>query len=272
MKARDYIRQMYLYFGKSIVRATKDEDLERFVSKFRPCSVGKKLVRIGASDDGGYLLPDDFDGISACFSPGVEQSSTFEEQLADKYGIKSFMADYSVERPAIDHKLFHFEKKFLGNRNDEKFMRLEDWVLRNTEEDNGSDLLLQMDIESSEYPVIIDTPDYIFNKFRIMVIEFHFMEMAMDRNAFMLIEAIFDKLTKNFTVAHIHPNNFRPIVSRARIGIPEVMEFTFLRNDRVVLDGKKLTFPHPLDQINTTRKTPGHLPKCWWDATENKNE
>ena len=84
MNLRDLVRQLLLSSGKSITGATDVKDLERFIEKFRPKSVGKKLIRIGGNGDGGYLLPDDLSHISACFSPGVDVTSTFEEELAEK--------------------------------------------------------------------------------------------------------------------------------------------------------------------------------------------
>jgi len=263
MNLRDVVRQLFLTSGKSFAGVTDIKDLERFIEKFRPKSVENKLIRIGGKGDGAYLLPDDLSGIGACFSPGVDVSSTFEEGLAETYGIKSFMVDFSVDRLPIENKLFHFDKKFLGNKNDEKFIRLEDWVKSNTSDD--SDLLLQMDIEGAEYEVVIDTPSEIFKKFRIMAIEFHFLDMLFNKNAFKMVEAVFDKLTSDFTVVHIHPNNSRPIINKNSIDIPELLEFTFLRNDRIKMSDKKLRFPHELDEQCAPYRPARHLPKCWWD-------
>ncbi len=262
MNHRDLVRQLFLTSGKSIADATDIKDLERFVEKFRPKSVGNKLIRIGGKGDGAYLLPDDLSGISACFSPGVDVSSTFEEELAEKYDIKSYMADFSVDKPPIENKRFHFEKKFLGNKNDEKFIRLEDWVNDNI--NDNSDLILQMDIEGAEYEVIIDTPSDIFKKFRIMAIEFHCLDMIFNNNSFKMVEAVFDKLCNDFTVVHVHPNNSRPIINKNSINIPELLEFTFLRNDRVELNDKKLSFPHALDEQCAPHRPLRHLPECWW--------
>mgnify|MGYP003639845244 CR=1 FL=1 len=264
MKLRDLIKQIYLSSGKFYSNATADEDLKHFILKNRPRSVGKELIRIGGRGDGGYLIPNDLDGISACFSPGVAASSTFEEELADKYGIKSFMADYSVDHPPISHDLFHFEKKFLGNVNDDKFMRLEDWVNKNVSENDSSDLLLQMDIEGAEYQILVDTPRNTLNKFRIIAVEFHLLDTIFNKSAFIMMDAIFDKLNQNYTIAHIHPNNSRPILKKGSVEIPELLEITFLRNDRVLNDGKQLTFPHPLDDQCVEKRPPRHLPKCWW--------
>ena len=263
MNLRDLVRQLLLTSGKSFADATDIKDLERFIKKFRPKSVEKKLIRIGGKGDGGYLLPDDLSDISACFSPGVDVTSTFEEELADRYSIKSFMADFSVDKPPIVNKFFHFDKKFLGNKNDEKFIRLEDWVKDNT--NDNSDLILQMDIEGAEYEVIIDTPKDVFKKFRIMAIEFHSLDMLFNKNAFKMVEAVFDKLSGDFTVAHIHPNNSRPIININSIDIPELLEFTFLRNDRVEMSDKKLRFPHELDEQCVPHRPSRHLPKCWWN-------
>jgi len=51
----DLIRQLLLTSGKSITDATDIKDLERFIEKFRPKSVGKELIRMGGKGYGAYL-------------------------------------------------------------------------------------------------------------------------------------------------------------------------------------------------------------------------
>ena len=41
-----------------------------------------------------------------------------------------------------------------------------------------------MDIEGSEYPVILDTPSDTLNKFRIMIIEFHDLDLIFNSQFF----------------------------------------------------------------------------------------
>jgi hypothetical protein len=55
------------------------------------------LVRIGGESDGAYLVPDDLVGISACFSPGVNNRKEFEDQLTNEYNIMSHMCDYTSD-------------------------------------------------------------------------------------------------------------------------------------------------------------------------------
>ena len=45
-------------------------DLSSFLNDLRVYQT--ELVRLGGNNDGGYLLPNDLEGITACFSPGVD--------------------------------------------------------------------------------------------------------------------------------------------------------------------------------------------------------
>lgn len=263
MTLRDLLRIIALKNRLFLNKAADISSVAQFVADNKVVSIGHELIRIGSKADGGYLLPDVLDGISKCFSPGVDVSSEFEDELAERYGMECFLADYSVDGPASENQKFHFDKKFLGARNNDKFIRLEDWVDKYSDDDT-SDFLLQMDIEGAEFAVLLDTPQSILKRFRVMAIEFHSMETAFEIGAFPIIQSVFDKLSEHFTIAHIHTNNYQRIWKRGDVEIPSVMEITFLRNDWVKKDNKPLTFPHPLDVLNEQDKPPRHLPKCWW--------
>ena len=208
------------------------------------------------------MIPGDLEGIEYCFSPGVSKVSDFESHLADR-GIKSFLADYSVDQPATTRPEFTFDKKFLGAFDGGKYMTFSDWKDKYIKDYTG-DLILQMDIEGCEYEVILSTPDSLLNQFRIMTVEFHHLQNLFDPFAFTLFSSCFGKLLQNFHVAHIHPNNFRGSVKFGEIEIPEVMEFTFINKRRVSSTKLQKVFPHKLDVENKTTYPPMPLPKCWY--------
>ena len=254
-----------VFFGIYIVKikpTTKDA-LYSFFNTLRESSRFFELVRVGADGDGGYLLPDDFTGISLCFSPGVANSSKFEFQLASDYGIECFLADFSVNSPADHHSLFHFTKKFITSFNDKQNMSLTDWINGCDDKHENGDFLLQMDIEGAEYPVLLDVSEKTLTRFRILVIEFHYMDKIFDRNEFAVVKQIFDKILKYFYIVHIHPNNAGHISARDGIEVPTVLEFTFLRHDRVK-SCLPLSFEkHSLDRPNIKCKPDFVLPECW---------
>ena len=99
------------------------EQLKEFFTLIRPESQLKEFIRIGSDNDGGYLVPNDLEGIKYCYSPGVSNNSDFEDQLST-YGIECFLADYSVDAPAKDNPLFLFTKKYLAIKT---MIRLFDW-------------------------------------------------------------------------------------------------------------------------------------------------
>ena len=241
--------------------AARAKNIRQFMQLVKPHTSNRPLIRIGGNSDGGYLIPDDLSGVTTCFSPGVANLSDFETAMADR-GIGSFMADYSVDGPAQSNQLFHFEKKFLGATKDSVFMTLEDWVNRNAPDE--SELILQMDIENSEYDVLESTPQHILRKFRIMTIEFHHFGNLRNTKKLKRITSIFQKLLQDFEVVHIHPNNAASVIVYKGIDIPRLMEFTFLRRDRITKLEPTKIFPHPLDMANLTELKDTPLPSCWY--------
>lgn len=242
-------------------KTTKREDLVGLIARLHPLATGIDLIRLGSEGDGGYLVPDDLDGIEACFSPGVSDSSDFEQACAHR-GMKVFLADYSVDGPASCHQRFHFTKKFVGATTSERFMTMDAWV-KQVSIGSDSDLLLQMDIEGYEYETLLSMSDDLIKRFRIIVVEFHRLHHLWSAPFFRLAASTFIKVLQTHTCVHLHPNNCRSSIYLQGLEIPRVMEFTFLRNDRFSQSCYAERFPHPLDRDNTG-KAPITLPACWY--------
>ena len=241
---------------------TPVESLRALLLALRPVEPGIELVRIGPDKDGGYLVPDDLDGIRHVFSPGVSTESGFEAQLADR-GMQVFLADHSVDGPASAHPRFVFDKRYVGCVTDEQYLTLDDWHAAKLGADSGEDLLLQMDIEGAEYETLFAASPRLLGKFRVMVIEFHWLAQLWNQPFFSLASRAFGKLLATHAVVHIHPNNCCGSVTSAGIEIPRIAEFTLLRRDRLRSTGYRTTFPHPLDRPNVAKK-PLHLAPCWY--------
>lgn len=244
--------------------STEKFKLQSLLNKLRPVLCDKELIRLGASGDGGYLVPNDLEGIEACFSPGVGFDSVFEKDCADR-GMKVFLADGSLEKPAQSHELFVFTKKYIGISTGNRFITLDDWV-RSSITDLKCDLLLQMDIEGSEYEVLLVTSSDLLKRFRIIVIEFHSLDRICSKPFFEMVLQVFEKILHTHTCVHNHPNNCSGFANFEDLEIPSVMELTFLRNDRINNPSFAKIFPHPLDSDNTERNPSLPLPKCWYNS------
>ncbi len=237
--------------------------IRSWLPKLYPVLPSRPLIRLGPEGDGGYLVPDDLEGIEACFSPGVDIESGFELACAER-GMKVFMADGSVDAPPLDHPNFSFTKTFLGGNARDGFITLDSWVADSLEDDK-SDLLLQMDIEGYEYEVMPAISEELLNRFRIIVIELHDVHSPTKEKL-----DLFRLLLRNHTCVHIHPNNYCEPVSLMGLIVPIYMEFTFYRNDRVGESSYSVDFPHPLDSSNVASKTDRPLPSCWYKIVDTK--
>jgi len=123
-----------------------------------------------------------------------------------------------------------------------------------------------MDIEGGEYDVITLTDKDFFKKFRIMVIEFHDLDLLFTAAGFRSITSVFDKLLENFMIVHIHPNNIRKVFKYNSYEIPPMMEFTFLRKDRIKEYEHTPVFPHLLDTDNVKGIKTLALPKIFYKS------
>lgn len=244
-----------------MTKLTKRRDLVGLLDALRPVTTEHPLIRLGPAGDGGYLVPDDLEGLSVCFSPGVSTSSGFELACADR-GLRVYLADYSVDGPATEHGAFHFTKKFVGATTSDVFMTMDGWV-RQAGVPPACDLLLQIDIEGYEYETLLSMSDDLLARCRVIVIEFHRLHQLWSLPFFRLASAAFYKLLQTHACVHLHPNNCRSSIYLQGVDIPRVMEFTFLRRDRVTQPAFASDFPHPLD-VDNTGNPPLPLPACWY--------
>lgn len=247
------------YFASRLTEATA---LREAAALLRPLDSGRELVRVGGAGDGGYLLPDDLDGIAACYSPGVAAQAAFEQELARR-GIAIRMADASIPGPPPGCAGMSFERRFLGSHDVDPFTTLAAWVARHAEASAG-DLLLQMDVEGAEYEVIVNVEPALLARFRILVVEFHDLDCLAQPFAHRLIRAALEKLAKAFVPVHLHPNNYAGIADVRGFPIPRMLEATFLRRDRCLRLEPRTDFPHPLDCDNVPGKPPAPLPRAWF--------
>jgi hypothetical protein len=104
------IARILYNFHYRLSKNINEELLLKFLKRIKPLPTSHKLIRLGSSGDGGYLIPDDLEGVSSCFTAGVGGNVDFEFKLANK-GIKCFMADYSVEKPPLSHSNFFLIKR-----------------------------------------------------------------------------------------------------------------------------------------------------------------
>ena len=239
------IRNIFFSFDLNISKKLRDDKIEKFFKMFCPHDLGYDLIRIGSTNDGGYLIPDILNNITACLSPGVGHTNSFENNLLE-LGIKSYLLDHTIDKDSDIVKGFDFTKKKLNNYSDANNISLEEFYKFKLKEEDRP--ILQMDIEGDEYVNILTTNNEILNKFEIMIIEFHYLERVANEEIYKLYDKTIKKILNNFDVCHIHPNNGpRTFKITKKLKIPQILEVTFLNKRHSKYKHPVKLLPHPLD-------------------------
>ena len=234
----------------SLSRRTPGEKIEYLLKRLRPVNNGWPLVRVGKSEDGGYLIPEDLADIGRCMSAGCDKNWTFEKSLHSSYGITSSILDSEDKRPFDLDECHKYLAKWLGNKNGTYEINFDSWV-KEYSTDNNSDLILQMDIEGFEWQALSDVSLEVLGRFRIMTIEFHGSQNLFNKKLFKtLYEPTINRILLAFDVVHLHPNNCCGIRKFGNLEFPNIFEVTFHRKERAIEHFGFTELPNNLDVKN----------------------
>ena len=185
--------------------------------------VGKKKIRIGSKEDGGYILLDDFENIRITYSFGIDHEISFDKDLADK-NIDIFMYDHSIEKLPFYNKKFHWKKIGLTEKkNYSNNMKTFKELLQENGHTNEKNMILKIDIDGGEWNIFSDIDNEILLQFKYIVVEFHFNDLCISQ-----YQKVFKKLNKNHQIFHLHCNNYDSIIKFDGCYICKALEISYI--------------------------------------------
>ena len=256
------VQLMAARFGVAMRPHVPASQQEAFFRAIQPVRTEHELVRIGGDEDGGYLVPNDLEGLIACFSPGVSQTATFEEDMLAR-GLRTFQIDASILETPLRHPNNVFERKFLGIISDEQRVTLDQWVKGKLGDQSG-DLILQMDIEGHEWLALATVSDETLQRFRIIVLELHGLDRVFESFGATVLAPVLERLRLHFDIVHLHANNVVPVMQGRNFAVTPLVEATLLRKDRSKLREPITGFPHPLDRDNLSNRPTSVVPRSMY--------
>ncbi|HED6757488.1 TPA: hypothetical protein R5074_000692 [Campylobacter coli] len=214
------------------------KNIIKYLKLLRPLNIPLcDLIRIGGVSDGGYVMYNNpeisgnFYGVA--LSLGVSEYSPWDLEMAEK-GVKVIEYDGSIEECPYKHENIVFNKKFIGNRNDENYITLEQVIKDNCLVKNNN--ILQCDIENCEWEMLENIDLKILNKyFSQIIFEFHGCNPEEEQGV-MLRTKILEKLNKYFIPIHLHFNNHGKIFYSNGLFFSTTLEATYVRKDIVNMD------------------------------------
>ena len=179
-------------------------------------------MRIGAKNDGGYILLDDFKNIKNAYSFGIANEISFDKELADK-NIDIFMYDHTIkELPFIVPK-FHWKKIGLSEKNEgNNNMKTMNEIIKENGHMNEKNMILKMDIEGAEWKIFKSLEPEILIKFKYIVVEFHFSNKIIANYL-----EVLKKINQTHQIFHLHCNNFCSFVNLEGYNICSALEISY---------------------------------------------
>lgn len=244
-------------------RYIDDQKIKSIINFFKPTNTNHKLVRIGEKNDGGYLVPDILKNIKYCFSAGVGNTNKFEDDLK-KFKIKSYLADFSVKKNLRNIADYNFLKKFISSFDSKNTKNINNWINDKITKKELNLSILKLDVEGSEYEILSCLNEEILKKLKIIIVEFHGLEMIGDENTNKILHSIKKKMLKYFYVVHIHPNNCCGIHNVSKFKIPSVLEVTYINKKNAKRKNGFCKIPNDLDSKNVLKEEKISLPRYWF--------
>ncbi len=226
------------------------EGLRCLARLLRPkAAVGPPKIRLGGSNDGGYVMLDDLERVRTAYSLGVGDNVSWDLSLAHR-GIHVYQFDHTVALPPILHPNFHFQQKRIAIVATDECESLNSMRRFATDSDPITDSILKMDIEHDEWDILDHADPAMLRPYSQIICEFHWVGRAVSREWLAKAKRVFEKLNNDFQVIHIHGNNCGPYSLIAGVPMPSVLEVTYCNRQNYEFQDIEDLFPGPLDAPN----------------------
>lgn len=206
---------------------------------------GCDFVRVGAANDGGYVMLDDLPG-GVAYSFGINDDVTWDDDMASR-GYEVYMYDYTIDALPYEKDGFHFFKEGIADfEESDNLKKLETFIKRNGHEKNGN-MILKIDVEGAEWGVFENIPANLLKRFNQIVVEFHDL---FDFNNLARYNDVFEKISKIHQPVHYHINNYGDVYWFNDKPFGNAIEVTFANKEKYVFLEGEIELPRSQDAPN----------------------
>ena len=197
----------------------------------RYSDVRSNLVRLGSSNDGGYVVFQDFDATDVVLSFGIGDNNSFDKDIGPYVDVVQ-MYDHTIDSLPSEFGNGVFYRVGISHLNISGFYTVPEIlsvIPKNVE------IVLKIDIEGSEWDIFNSLDFGHLLRFKQIFGEFHGMhDLISTIEGQEKIVAVLEKLTSSHTFVNLHANNWARTDLIQGFLVPDVLEFTLVRNDRLL--------------------------------------
>lgn len=188
---------------------------------------GGRFTRVGNTNDGGYVMLDDFQEEGIAYSFGICDDVTWDRAMAER-GYEVYMYDHTINGLPEEHPAFHFFRKGIaGETCRAELDTLEHYIHANHHEAEQH-MILKMDVEGAEWESLLACPEEVLQSFDQIVLELHDLILHPDAQGEGILRTL-AKLNETHALVHLHANNYSNEYQIDGRIFADVVEVTYAR-------------------------------------------
>jgi hypothetical protein len=191
--------------------------------------------RIGDSADGGYVLIDDFRGDEHCLSFGVGGNWSFDLAISELISSVD-MFDHTVEKPGNLPPKVIFHPYGISEFSGGEFVSVHDVF---TAVPHEKDIVLKIDIEGAEWEVLGALSGAEKARCKQIIVEYHNLHEVGNQDFLDQATLVLKSLNESHFLVNLHANNWAKFDLISGVPFPDVIEVTYYRKERGILDNPK---------------------------------
>ena len=219
------------------VEAQQSMKLEAAVGEIkeylRVCEIKAPLVRMGSTNDGGYVMAEQSFSGSFLISGGIETNNDFEIALAGQ-GASGVEIDFSISAPPIQHPRLSFLplKIVGGSESGPGAIRIESLISDHIQGAfrEKSMNILKLDIEGSEWDALNTNVD--FSLFSQILLELHYFNRLVEEDFLATAVKVLREINKTHVTVFLSGNNCCGYSILGGHALPNVMEVTLVSREK----------------------------------------
>ncbi|WP_139167840.1 hypothetical protein [Bauldia litoralis] len=225
-----------------------------FLRLLKPKSVaGYDKKRVGSLGDGGYVMLDDFSGITTAISAGIGRDVSWDLEIARK-GIQVLQFDHTLAGPPASHGNFEFRRqKFVAGNEADEGVTLGQAL--QTEKGAAAHTVCKMDIGGSEWQILRSALTEDLLAVKQFAIEFHHVSHFVDMAWRQVAEEALGTLIKTHQCVHVHGNSAGGFAVVGGVPFPQFFEATFVLREAYQFEDCRAVFPTPIDRPNLAHRS-----------------
>jgi len=222
------------------------KEINRFYDLLKLKKVnGYEFVRVGAANDGGYVMLDDLPG-GVAYSFGISDDVSWDDDMASR-GYEVYMYDHTIDALPYEQETFHFFKAGItGFEEGEKLKKLATFI-KNNQHENNKKMILKIDVEGAEWDVFCNISTDILKQFKQIVVEFHDLH---DLEKLSRYNDVLEKIIKLHQPVHYHINNCGDVYWFNERPYGNAIEVTFANKEKYNFIDEEIKLPRKQDAPN----------------------